>query len=85
MKGQNLTIGLDIGSHAVKICELKDTKSGLKLISLGSARLPEGAVDDGELRDPDAVALTIKALMKNLKIKSKKVGISISGYSVILK
>ncbi|MCK5193018.1 MAG: type IV pilus assembly protein PilM [Desulfobulbaceae bacterium] len=85
MKGQNLTIGLDIGSHAVKICELKDTKSGLQLISLGSARLPEGAVDDGELRDPDAVALTIKALMKNLKIKSKKVGISISGYSVILK
>ena len=26
MKGQNLTIGLDIGSHAVKICELKETK-----------------------------------------------------------
>jgi len=85
MKGQNLTIGLDIGSHAVKICELKDTKSGLQLISLGSARLPEGAVDDGELRDPDAVALAINALMKNLKIKNKKVGISISGYSVILK
>lgn len=85
MKGQNLTIGLDIGSHAVKICEFKETKSGLHLMSLGSARLPDGAVDDGELRDPDAVAQAIKSLMKNLKIKSKKVGISISGYSVILK
>lgn len=85
MKGQNLTIGLDIGSHAVKICELKETKSGLQLISLGSVRLPEGAVEDGELRDSEAVSLAVKSLMKNLKIKSKKVGISISGYSVILK
>ncbi len=54
-------------------------------MSLGSAVLPEGAVDDGTLNDPDVVSETIAQLFKNLKIKNKKVGFSISGYSVIVK
>ncbi len=82
---QSLTVGLDIGSHAVKVCELVESGQGFKLVSLGSARLPADAVEDGELRDPDAVAQVIKNLIGNLQIKGKKVGISISGYSVILK
>jgi len=85
MRQQNLTIGLDIGSHAVKVCELSESGQRMKLMSLGSARLPADAVEDGELRDPDAVASVIKTLLGNLQIKGKKVGISISGYSVILK
>ncbi|MFH1217711.1 MAG: type IV pilus assembly protein PilM [Pseudomonadota bacterium] len=85
MQQQHLTIGLDIGSHAVKICELAENGNKMKLLSLGSARIPVDAVQDGELKDPAAVAGVIKTLMSNLKIKGKKVGISISGYSVILK
>ncbi len=85
LKQQGLTVGLDIGSHSVKICELKESGQQTKLISLGSAGLPAEAVEDGELRDPDAVAEVIKKLIDNLQIKGKKVGISISGYSVILK
>ena len=82
---QNLTIGLDIGSHAVKVCEFKESGKGLKLVSLGSAQIPDGAVEDGELRNPDAVGQVIRNLIDNLKIKNKKVAISISGYSVIMK
>lgn len=85
LRQQHLTIGLDIGSHAVKVCELAANGKRMKLQSLGSARLPVDAVQDGELKDPAAVAGIIKKLMDNLKIKGKKVGISISGYSVILK
>ncbi|MCK9294219.1 MAG: pilus assembly protein PilM [Desulfobulbaceae bacterium] len=85
MRQQNLTIGLDIGSHAVKVCELSEGGQRMRLMSLGSARLPANAVEDGELKDPDAVASVIKTLIDNLQIKGKKVGISISGYSVILK
>ncbi|MEN8140048.1 MAG: type IV pilus assembly protein PilM [Thermodesulfobacteriota bacterium] len=82
---QKLAVGIDIGSHAVKICELAGGGKGVKLRALGSAMLPPGAVDDGEIRDADAVAEVIKKLIANLKIKSKKVAISISGYSVIMK
>lgn len=85
LKKQKLSIGLDIGSHAVKICEMADTGKGLQLMSLGSALLPADALEDGALQDPDAVAKTITGLVKNLKIKGKKVAISISGYSVIVK
>lgn len=85
LKKQKLSIGLDIGSHAVKICEMTDTGKGLQLISLGSALMPADALEDGALQDPEAVATVITNLAKNLKIKGKKVAVSISGYSVIVK
>jgi type IV pilus assembly protein PilM len=82
---EQLVVGVDIGSHAVKICQLKKTDTSYYVVSLGSALLPEGAVDDGTLNDPEAVGSVIADLLKNLKIKEKKVGFSISGYSVIVK
>ncbi len=84
-KQKKLTVGLDIGSFSVKVCEMMATGNGYKLMKLGSAKLPEGAVEDGVLRDADVVGGVISELIKNLKIKQKKVAISMSGYSVIVK
>ncbi len=81
----NLIVGIDIGSHSVKICQLKRTGKGYTILALGSALLPEGAVDEGMLIEPELVAEAISTLLTNLKIKNKKVGFSISGYSVIVK
>jgi type IV pilus assembly protein PilM len=81
----NLVVGVDIGSHAVKVCQLKRTDKAYSVVALGSVVLPEGAVDDGTLNDAEAVANAISRLFNNLKIKNKKVGFSISGYSVIVK
>lgn len=80
-----LVVGLDIGSHAVKVCQLKRTSGGYTIITLGSTVLPEGAVEDGTLNDPEIVSKAISDLFQNLKIKNRKVGFSISGYSVIVK
>ncbi len=80
-----LVVGLDIGSHAVKVCQLKQTSGGYTIITLGSTVLPEGAVEDGTLNDPETVGKAISDLLQNLKIKNKKIGFSISGYSVIVK
>ncbi len=81
----DLVVGVDIGSHAVKVCQLKQTGSGYSIVALGSAILPEGAVDDGTLNDPEIVSEVISELFTNLKLKNKNVGFSISGYSVIVK
>lgn len=81
----DLVVGVDIGSHAVKVCQLKQADKGYAVIALGSAVLPEGAVDDGTLIEPEIVGKAISTLFSNLKIKSRKVGFSISGYSVIVK
>jgi type IV pilus assembly protein PilM len=82
---EQLVVGVDIGSHSVKVCELKKTDKGYHILALGSALLPEGAVDDGTLNEPETVGAVIAELFKNLKIRNKKVGFSISGYSVIVK
>ncbi len=81
----DLVIGVDIGSHAIKVCQLKQARKGHSIVALGSVVLPEGAVDDGTLYDAKIVGDSISTLFKNLKIKNKKIGFSISGYSVIVK
>lgn len=84
--GKPLALGLDIGSHAVKACELHRTAdSGYRLEVLGSALMPPEAIEDGALIDPAAVARVIGNLLGNLGSKNRKVAISVSGYSVIVK
>lgn len=82
---KNLVVGVDIGSHAVKVCQLKKSDKGYSVVAVGSSVLPEGAVDDGTLIEPEIVGNVIASLFQNLKISQKKVGFSISGYSVIVK
>ncbi len=82
---QKLALGLDIGSHAIKVCEMSLSGGKLGLKALGSAHLPQGVVEDGVLQDPETVSKVVSSLIKQLKIKGKKVAFSISGYSVIVK
>ncbi|HDZ75976.1 MAG TPA: pilus assembly protein PilM, partial [Desulfobacteraceae bacterium] len=37
---EKLLVGVDIGSHAVKVCQLRKTGDGYSLVSLGSAAIP---------------------------------------------
>lgn len=85
LASENLVVGLDIGSHSIKACELKPADKTHAIVTLGSIVLPEGAVEDGTLHDVEAVGKAITELLANLKIKRKKIAISISGYSVIVK
>lgn len=84
-KKENLIVGVDIGSHAVKVCQLQKSGKTYRLLAVGSAAIPPGAVEDGVLQEPEQVGNAIASLLKNLKIKNNKIGISISGYSVIVK
>jgi type IV pilus assembly protein PilM len=72
-KKDHLIVGVDIGSHAVKVCQLQKAGKGYKLIALGSATITPGAVEDGVLQDPDEVSKAIASLLKNLKIKNIKI------------
>ena len=64
LSSEQLVVGVDIGSHAVKVCQLKRTDKAYSVISLGSALLPEGAVDDGTLNEPEVVGEIIADLFK---------------------
>ena len=79
-------IGLDIGSHSIKLVELDEGKrGGFALRNLGLAQLPPEAIVEGNIQDEAAVIETLKQLVASVKPATKAVATSISGYSVIVK
>ena len=82
---KNQLIGIDIGSHSIKVAEIEDSKKGMLLRNFGMIGLPENAIVEGSIKEMEIVSSALKNLFDNLKIKNKNVATSISGYSVIVK
>jgi type IV pilus assembly protein PilM len=82
---RNQLIGIDIGSHSIKVAEIEDSKKGMLLKNFGMIGLPENAIVEGSIKEMEIVSSALKNLFDNLKIKNKNVATSISGYSVIVK
>lgn len=78
-------IGVDIGSSSIKMVELKETKTGYKLINYGIIPIPSEVIVDGAIMDSSAIVEAIKSLLAEKKIKTKDAAISVSGHSVIIK
>lgn len=83
--GNNNAIGIDIGSSAVKVVQLKKSPNGPELVNYGIMPLPPDAMGENEVNDPAAVAGAIKDLMKSKKIKPERNFASISGQNVIMR
>lgn len=81
----NEIIGVDIGSSAVKLVQLRLLKDGYHLQNLGILPLPAEAIVDNTLMDSSSVVETVKQLVRTLNIKAKEAGCSISGNSVIIR
>jgi type IV pilus assembly protein PilM len=82
---KNQVIGLDIGSHSIKLVEIEQTSKGRILRNFGIIGLPHDAIVEGSIKEMEIVASAIKTLYRNLKVKNRNVATSISGYSVIVK
>jgi type IV pilus assembly protein PilM len=81
----NQLVGLDIGSHSIKLVELDHSKRGRLLRNFGTVGLPPGAIVEGSIKEVDLISSAIKLLFRNLKVKNRNVATSVSGYSVIAK
>ncbi len=82
---KNRLVGLDIGSHSIKLVEIDQTKKGRVLNNFGIIGLPPEAIIEGSIKETQIVSSALKNLFRNLKVKNKNVATSISGYSVIVK
>ena len=82
---KNQLVGLDIGSHSIKLVEIDDSKKGMILKNFGIVHLPRDTVVEGSIKEMEVAANAIKNLYKNLNVKNKNVATSISGFSVIVK
>jgi type IV pilus assembly protein PilM len=78
-------IGLDIGTSGVRAAELSFGKGQVTLEKFGQVALPAGAVRDGEVVDPDAVAAAVKQLWAHTKFTSKKVVIGVANQKVVVR
>jgi type IV pilus assembly protein PilM len=79
-------VGLDIGSFAVKLVELKERKAGeYHLQRLGIEPLSPEAIVDGSIMDSSLVVDAIQKLNDETGVKNSSYATSLSGHSVIIK
>lgn len=84
-KSKNL-VGLDVGSSAVKLVELKEKKAGsFQLLKVGIEPLSPEAIVDGSIMDSSMVVDTIHRLNATQNVRNSNFATSLSGHSVIIK
>lgn len=79
------SIGLDVGTKAVRIAEVRYGSGGPSLTRFGRALLPAGAVEHGEVQDPEAVGLAISGLWKQLGLKSHAVHVGVANRHCVVR
>ena len=79
------TVGVDIGSSAVKAVCMRRGRSGWSLVAAGEAPLPDGSIQDGAVADPGLVSDTVSQLLDSLKLRRASVASALSGHAVIVK
>ncbi|HEY0138780.1 MAG TPA: type IV pilus assembly protein PilM [Nannocystis sp.] len=78
-------IGLDIGSTAIKLVQLRTGRAGLALQNFGVAPVPTGAIAGGAVIDAAGVAAALRALVLRIGLRGKDVALAVSGNGVIIK
>jgi type IV pilus assembly protein PilM len=78
-------VGLDIGSSAIKVAQLKESKGRYFLQKFGVKPLEPEVIVDGTVMDEGRVISAIRELFDEANVKNKHVAISISGHAVIVK
>src|SRR4030066_1278435 len=75
------TIGLDIGSHSIKLVGLKMTLKGPVITHAGIKEIPYG--EDRE--DLDFISETVKSLYREIGLQPGKVRLTVSGSGVFIR
>ena len=79
------TVGLDIGSHSVKVVELTRAGKAMKLSRYAVVELAPRTVVDGEVVNRDHLVSTIGDAITKAGIKPRAVNSAVSGRSVIVR
>jgi len=84
-KKERPVLGVDIGSHTVKVVEYSGNGQKRAVRRVGRALVPNGAIEDGSIKDHEAISDVLKGLIENLQPRIRHASTSIAGYSVIVK
>lgn len=78
-------IGLDIGSTAIKLVQLRTGRAGLSLENFGVAPVPAGAIVGGMVQQPALVVAALRELTARIGLRGTEVALAVSGNGVIIK
>jgi type IV pilus assembly protein PilM len=84
-KKSNKTLGVDIGTHSIKVAEIAETKQGIELGLIGIAPTPEGAVTEAGVVDGPAASAALRALLDSTGIQTVDCVAALSGPAVIVR
>ena len=78
-------VGIDVGSSAVKVVRLRESRGSYHLENIGIMPLDPETIVDNTIMDSPAIIDVINNLLDSMKIKTKRVATSVSGHSVIIR
>ncbi len=81
----NTALGVDIGTHSIKMVQLKKGSPYPRLTGVAMEAVPEGAIVDGAINDVSAIANVIKMIRKNSNFKKDNCVACISAKSANLR
>jgi type IV pilus assembly protein PilM len=85
LKSVSELIGVDIGSTSIKVCSLKRSKEGFRVMDIVKKQYKEDLLSDGNIVDPLFVAQELKKIISESQIKTKSVACALSSYTIITK
>ncbi len=80
-----VTIGVDIGAHSIKVCELSGGPGKFKIERFGVYILSEAALIEDEIQKPSEIVEGILAALKDSGIKSRQICLGLFGPNTMTK
>lgn len=77
-------LGIDISDGRIKLAMLKKCANGIELVKAASGPVPDGAIKNGNIEDPIALAKAIKALKTANKISARHAALSLVANPVLI-
>ncbi len=78
-------VGLDIDGIEIRAVEVSGSSKNPEITNMGKVHLPEGAVKEGKIENPEKVVEALEELWDRYKIKSKKVVFGANNSDVIVR
>jgi type IV pilus assembly protein PilM len=77
-------LGIDIGSHSIKVCEVKASGGSATVTAVGVTPTPEGAVDYSGVYNSEAVGSALKQIMAQVGVSTSAAVVTIAGQHSVL-
>jgi type IV pilus assembly protein PilM len=79
------TVGVDLGSHSIKVCEISGGKGKLKLERFAAINLGEAVIIEDEFQKPDEIIGALKNALRVAGSKSRNVSVGLYGQNTMTK